>query len=303
MPRVIKGRLPPRESYTGPAGIPWSRREARAAAGASTQLTEQQRTAERREKKKREKDAHVASILAERGLPPTQQNADKIRCELKRLKREEHKRTAAKRRRQRRKRRADRYSQFFRNVIRLDSPPCVNSRRASLYAKIAQRRALTAQCELERLDCEIHEARQRLIAGLQDVGTCSRRGQELSKALNKPVKLGKFPLYLAHFPKAPRFKKPEQPEYAVFIYVLVDKNDNTVRYVGKTVNPDRRLHDHRKFNAGNMQLWKWKKKINFNYDLRVIAVVDQSVCREAERGWIRYYRSIGRIYNIGDGGD
>lgn len=110
------------------------------------------------------------------------------------------------------------------------------------------------------------------------------------------------------FPRFEESKSPLHQEAPVAIYVLVDPRDETVRYVGKATNFARRKEEHL---SGDLALEKNKKLRAWKQELRALGaepfmrIVErtfQSRWEKAERGWIKFYRAQGTIYNVQPGG-
>lgn len=94
----------------------------------------------------------------------------------------------------------------------------------------------------------------------------------------------------------------------VFIYSLIDPRDQETRYIGKTIDPDRRANDHLKY-AENPQVPKdWWVRILIYKGLepifRILIEVPDDCWQNYEKGFIAHYRKIGcRLLNMTDGGD
>ena len=94
----------------------------------------------------------------------------------------------------------------------------------------------------------------------------------------------------------------------VYIYALVDPRDERIRYIGKTVNLEKRYEQHvywlngsnpRKENLISGLLKRGMKPI-----ISVIEECDHSNWQEREKYWIAYYRELlPDLTNISDGGD
>lgn len=93
----------------------------------------------------------------------------------------------------------------------------------------------------------------------------------------------------------------------VAIYALVDPRDGTCRYIGKTTNPARRQMQHEKSRRRcNPHLRSWLVELRaYGHAPRLVVVDWVSPARwpEAEKRWIAYFASLGRVYNISPGGD
>ena len=98
----------------------------------------------------------------------------------------------------------------------------------------------------------------------------------------------------------------------VFIYTLSDPRTNEVRYVGKTVNPKKRFHEHvspiKEQREGTYKR-RWTAALRADGLKPTISIIDRIEnsndedwqCRE--RFWISHYRRIGaRLTNLDSGG-
>src|SRR5688572_21664997 len=90
------------------------------------------------------------------------------------------------------------------------------------------------------------------------------------------------------------------PKGKVRIYALVDPYDSTVRYVGKTTSPGRRLGLHMELKQSNFLLTEWLRGLK-DAGTRPIMHILQKVARdrweEAERHWITFFRDAATLYN------
>ncbi len=94
----------------------------------------------------------------------------------------------------------------------------------------------------------------------------------------------------------------------VSIYVLKDPDSKEIRYVGKTIDPKRRLSQHIKDSqrrTAHVQCWILSLlSQGKNPVIEVIDEVPDDLWESAEMGYIHLYRSRGtRLTNIGIGGD
>lgn len=94
----------------------------------------------------------------------------------------------------------------------------------------------------------------------------------------------------------------------VYIYSLVDPRYNKIRYIGKTVNLEKRFEQHLYwFTGNNLRKERWVlglKNLGLKPELIVIEECNQSNWAERERHWIAYYRQIyPDLTNIADGGE
>jgi group I intron endonuclease len=94
----------------------------------------------------------------------------------------------------------------------------------------------------------------------------------------------------------------------VFIYGLIEKNNNTLRYIGKTTDIKRRIRRHineRFLHDSHKDRWI-RKMINDNdeLDIIIIDIVDQTEWQYWEKFYISYYKFIGcKLTNGTNGGD
>lgn len=93
----------------------------------------------------------------------------------------------------------------------------------------------------------------------------------------------------------------------VAIYGLIDPRTEELRYVGKTVNPARRMSDYRNPLRGKSHNKNWLlnlKEADLEPEMIIIEEVDRSVWKESEIFWIAYFRSIGcNLNNHREGGN
>ncbi len=88
----------------------------------------------------------------------------------------------------------------------------------------------------------------------------------------------------------------------LFIYALLDPADETVRYIGITISPAKRLQCHRENDCKNRDLRAWLESLPNGPLLRVLSTVSRGCWKKAEKSWISYARSQGRVFNLHDGG-
>jgi len=75
-----------------------------------------------------------------------------------------------------------------------------------------------------------------------------------------------------------------------YIYALVDPRDNQIRYVGKTVNPKVRLHQHMKDGTGSRRKEEWLeslRSLSVTPEIVILAEVDSENCFTEEKAWIK----------------
>ena len=94
-------------------------------------------------------------------------------------------------------------------------------------------------------------------------------------------------------------------EYA--IYALVDPRDDTVRYIGYSSNPTKRLGQHLEGKTTNRRFVRWLDELHqYRWGcvprLVILEHVPRNMWDEAERRWIAYYRERGNLLNVADGG-
>lgn len=93
-----------------------------------------------------------------------------------------------------------------------------------------------------------------------------------------------------------------------FIYILIDPVQNTIRYVGKTNNPDERFKNHKnKSRDKNTHKRNWINKlrsIGFKPEMEIIDEVSVSEWKYWEKFWIGYFKCLGfDLVNYTEGGD
>jgi hypothetical protein len=102
---------------------------------------------------------------------------------------------------------------------------------------------------------------------------------------------------------------PVRPSPTVFIYGLIDTRTGQLRYVGKSVNPRRRLEKHlresRNGPRNHRECWlKGLQEAGFLPELFIIEEVLAAEWIEAEQFWIAYFRFLGcDLVNATIGGD
>ena len=95
---------------------------------------------------------------------------------------------------------------------------------------------------------------------------------------------------------------PLSPKGAFYIYVLIDKRDGLVRYVGQTRYPKSRLEDHLLPETGNRHLQNWKREGGQLDLVKIGRCMSRSEAWNLETEWIDAYRKAGNIYNVLRGG-
>lgn len=91
----------------------------------------------------------------------------------------------------------------------------------------------------------------------------------------------------------------------VFIYCLVDPRDNSIFYVGKTVDPKRRLRHHLKYQKGfpKSKYIEDLLSIDVTPRMEILEVVSSENWEERERYYVSLYRANGaNLTNVGPGG-
>lgn len=92
----------------------------------------------------------------------------------------------------------------------------------------------------------------------------------------------------------------------ISIYCLIDPRTKEIRYVGKTINPERRLRKHLIDTERNHRV-NWIRSVlndGIRPVLEVLERCSEDAWREAERFWISYLRFLGaRLTNSIDGGN
>src|SRR5215470_16651099 len=81
------------------------------------------------------------------------------------------------------------------------------------------------------------------------------------------------------------------------IYALIDPRDNSIRYIGKTYDPDKRKEEHLRGGDGNVPKREWI------YELRLLGLtpimqpietgLSLAVALERETMWIQHYLNAG----------
>jgi predicted GIY-YIG superfamily endonuclease len=86
-------------------------------------------------------------------------------------------------------------------------------------------------------------------------------------------------------------------EHTYTIYALIDPRDTSIRYIGITDNPDKRLEEHLRGRGGNVPKREWI------YELRQLGLIPMmqpietglslAVALERETLWIQHYLNAG----------
>lgn len=91
---------------------------------------------------------------------------------------------------------------------------------------------------------------------------------------------------------------------AIFIYCLRDPRDQTIRYIGKSTRPERRLKAHLKDKMINVQKEEWigeLQELGLRPELAILQEVTEGHdWREAEKDWIR--RGLAKGWPLVNGG-
>lgn len=101
-------------------------------------------------------------------------------------------------------------------------------------------------------------------------------------------------------------------EFTEYIYTLTDPRDKTVRYVGRTNNPQKRLYFHMKGDGSNHEKDVWIKELKSLNLMPIIEVIetikykipdyspDSERSGYRERFWMRHYQALGApLFNKG----
>lgn len=98
------------------------------------------------------------------------------------------------------------------------------------------------------------------------------------------------------------------PPSSSFIYGLVDPRTGEVRYIGKTVNGERRLRSHRSQMKGDRShkgAWlRQLRKLGLTFEMNVLEVASPDLLLERESVWIAFGREQGwPLTNLTNGGE
>lgn len=90
-----------------------------------------------------------------------------------------------------------------------------------------------------------------------------------------------------------------------YIYALIDPRTREVRYIGKSVDPLRRLDCHLDDKDSSLRKSRWLKKLGERPILKILESGVGSSWIESERWWIKFYREeVGAdLTNLTDGGE
>jgi hypothetical protein len=90
-----------------------------------------------------------------------------------------------------------------------------------------------------------------------------------------------------------------------WVYALQDQRDVTIRYIGVSVSPERRLSFHIS-NPCNENLRHWIHTLKSGGHPMPVVIKLAEACDEtwekAEKSWIAFFRNAGELYNIHEGG-
>ena len=90
------------------------------------------------------------------------------------------------------------------------------------------------------------------------------------------------------------------------IYILIDPLTKIVRYVGKSVNANRRYNQHLYDKRHNNYSSRWIRKLQQKKLKPILVVIeecDENIWQEREKYWIAYYKPISKLTNLTIGGD
>jgi len=100
------------------------------------------------------------------------------------------------------------------------------------------------------------------------------------------------------------------PSKSVFIYGLIDPRNNQLRYIGKSIDPPKRLKDHIKESKGsrrNNHNYNWIRQLlaeGLRPVLEILEEIPEDDWREREMDWISAARIVGlELTNRTDGGE
>lgn len=100
-------------------------------------------------------------------------------------------------------------------------------------------------------------------------------------------------------------RPPELTAGPVRVYLLLDPVEYTVRYVGISVNPEKRLDQHMKGGQGRPEMREWIRNLEamgMRPEVKVVSWCTPDQWAHQERLWIKWIRGQGAIYNIHAGG-
>lgn len=93
----------------------------------------------------------------------------------------------------------------------------------------------------------------------------------------------------------------------IYIYLLLDPRDNSIRYVGATIHPEKRMWEHLHDLRLKCHRTDWIKFLLRNElepQMWIIEVTDEKKWEKRERNWIKFYRKVGcDLTNATDGGE
>jgi hypothetical protein len=92
-------------------------------------------------------------------------------------------------------------------------------------------------------------------------------------------------------------KGPDVRGVPVFIYGLVDPRHGVIRYVGKSANPDNRLHSHRHL-TGTPRVRDWVKQLSAQGHAPGLSILHEVAIGDDAAQYERYF--IGLLSRVGD---
>lgn len=179
---------------------------------------------------------------------------------------------------------------------------CINVDHWSISPKLANsldsRNAVSEMLECIDTPLSVNErwtALALLLAKWQQKGLLTEALNKVYKPIDAPY-LDNPIIWDEAYPNSPKFSGIGIEKHQ--IYVLIDDRYNHVVYVGQTTNPENRLREHRHNKACNTGMLELKKNID-PYDIRMVIVDSANSFQwlEAERAWITYYRTLGKLLN------
>ena len=96
----------------------------------------------------------------------------------------------------------------------------------------------------------------------------------------------------------------------VYIYLLRDPRNWEIFYIGKTINPRKRMLEHSHFkkgalqNSGRIRRLRAIAESNHVPKMEILQICPEWQWKEKERKWIKEYRDAGiKLTNLSDGGE